>query len=245
MRRTMLCVALVAFSGTLFPSFAGSPSARREPLKAALIYDFFLSEGSTISDASGAGLDGMLTAGEIVQGRGKNAVKFHGKGMIIAPDALDPSGHQFTVGALCLPSKPDGVLLAMGDRTNGFSLHLKGGVPHFTVRARGKVTTLAGPEPMPLDQWVHLAGAIDEKGEAWLIVNTWPEAHAKTTLLESKPSEPFCVGSDPGSSVSGDAAPPNWHGLIEDVRLYWGFMSLDDHRDEFKDWARMSGCGCK
>ena len=252
MKRTMLFVIAAIVFGSLLPSFGGdqskSRSARREPLKIALHYDFFLSDGSTIRDASGNKLDGTLSQGEVVEGRGKNAVKFDGRGMIslpTTPNTLDPTGRAFTVGALCQPSTPDGVVLSMGDRTNGLSLYLKGGIPHFAVRAKGALTTVAGTDPLPLDQWVHLVGAIDEKGTAWLIVNTWPETHAKATRLASKPTEPFCVDADPGTPVSDDSSPSSWRGLIQDVRLYWGFMTLDDYRDEFKDWARMPGCGCK
>jgi hypothetical protein len=252
MRRTMPFVTVVVVFGAMVPVFGGdqskSRSARSEPLKIALHYDFFLTDGSTISDASGNKLDGMLSDGVIVEGRGKNAVKFDGKGMISvpnAPDTLDPSRRLFTVGALCQPSTPDGVVLSMGDKTNGFSLYLKGGVPHFAIRAKGVLTKVAGTEPVPLDQWVHLAGTLDEKGAAWLIINTWPEAHAKAALLSSKPIEPFCVGADPGAPVSDDTSSKNWHGLIQDVRLYWGRMTLEENREEFKDWARMPGCGCK
>lgn len=252
MRHTMRWTAAALVLGTLDAAAGGEVPrprpARGEAVKLALHYDFFLTDGSTVSDASPNKLDGAMTGGEIVEGRGRNAVKFDGKGMIVVPgtlEKLDPSQRLFTVGALCQPAAPDGVVLSMGDATNGFCLYLKGGIPRFAVRAGGELTVVSGTEPLPMDQWVHLAGAIDRDGNAWLIVNTWPEAHAKAALVASRPAEPFCVGADPGAQVPDGSPVPSWHGLIQDVRLYWGHMTLEEEREDFKDWARMPGCGCK
>ena len=93
-----------------------------------------------MSDYSGKKHDGTLLDGEIVYGRRKNAAQFNGKGFISlegVPDTLSPKSRPLTVGAFCQPTAPDGVLVAMGDQTNGFSLYLKDSVPHFAVRAEG------------------------------------------------------------------------------------------------------------
>ena len=44
-------------------------------------------------------------------------------------------------------------------------------------------------------------------------------------------------------AVPGEAPLPTL--LLQDVRLYWGFMNRDDHREEWGEWADLPGCGCK
>ncbi len=251
-RQSLLLAALVAFvlSHSLAAAADGERrgrSAAREGVKMALHYDLFLSEGAHISDASGNNRDGVLKNGEIVLGKRKNAIKFDGKGLVLATDSADPlqlESRALTVGALCNPAAPDGVVVSMGDNVNGFSLYLKGGVPHFAVRSAGKLTEVADIDPVTLNQWVHLIGAVDARGEVWLIVNTWPVAHAKGKQLAKTPTEPFCVGADSGSPVGTYETPLHWQGLVEDIRLYWGFMDRETDGDTMKDWGDMPGCGC-
>ena len=227
---------------------APSRAGKGQTLEIALHYDFFLTDGSKINDASGKKHHGLMVRGSILEGRRRNAVELNGDGMIRvtgAADTLDPTGRALTVGAVCQPSKPDGVIAAMGDTRDGFSLYLKDGIPHFAVRRMGRLTKIADTEPIPLDQWAHLVGGIDPDGSIWLIVNGSPTAHARAGRLTRAPVEPFCVGADPGSPVGDYGSPLHWHGLLQEVRLYWGFIDLKTDREEMKDWADLSGCGCK
>jgi hypothetical protein len=217
-------------------------------LEKALHYDFFLGDGARVNDASGQKHDGLLVAGAIVEGRRRNAVTFDGKGMIRVVGAvrsLNPVGRALTIGAVCNPRSADGVIAAMGDQANGFSLYLKHGFPQFAVRNGGKLTRVADTEPIPLDPWTHLIGGIDESGEVWLIVNGFLTAHAKARHIAALPSEPLCIGADPGAPVGEYPSPANWQGMLQEVRLYWGFIDLKANREEMKDWADLSGCGCK
>jgi len=201
-----------------------------------------------VRDYSGKDHDGTLRDGEIVAGRQKQAVKFSGLGAISmdgVPDTLNPQARSLTVGAFCQPSSPEGVLVSMGDHTNGFSLYLHGGVPHFAVRADGKLFTAAAVDPVVMDQWVHLAGAIDGQGRIWVVVNGWFGANVQGKVIPRKPAESFCVGADPGSPVGQYPSTLPWHGLVQDVRLYWGFMDRNENRDQWGDWANLPGCGCR
>jgi hypothetical protein len=54
-----------------------------------------------------------------------------------ATPTLNLGSQPLTVGAMCRPATPDGVIVAMGDEKDGFSLYLQGGVPRFAVRAGG------------------------------------------------------------------------------------------------------------
>jgi hypothetical protein len=134
----------------------------------------------------------------------------------------------------------------MGDATDGFSLYLKDGIPHFAVRTKGQLHEVEDAEPLELDRWVHLAGVIDASGEIALLVNAFPVAKAAGPgRLARMPVGPLLVGAEGESAVGAHPAPARWQGLLEDVRVYEGAVSRDLHRDLLGDWANRPGCGCK
>jgi hypothetical protein len=241
-------LALAPFAFALTPARGGDGAPASRGVKLELGYDLYLSEGATINDASGHNRHGTLSHGQIVFGKRKNALEFDGRGLVQASDSADPmrlEGQALTVGALCKPATGDGVLASCGDATNGFSLYLREGIPHFAARSAGQLTDISDTEPRNLGQWCHLVGAIDDQGELWLLVDGWPVAHAPGALLAATPAEPFCVGADTGAVVGLYQAPAFWNGQIEDIRLYRGYLSLDNHREELKDWGDAPGCGCR
>ena len=204
MRRVLL-LSVVAIVAVLMCRGRWSPAAdlasRDESVVIALQYDLYLVEGNRVSDASGKKHNGTMRNGEIVLGRNKNAVRLDGRGSITmsdVPDTLDPESRPLTVGALCRPAVADAVIVSMGDKTNGFSLFLEKGVPHFAVRSNGELSQVVGDDPVPMDQWVHLAGAIDAQGKLRLIVNAWPVAEAAGKLIGQRPTEPFCTARTSG-----------------------------------------------
>ena len=98
---------------------------------------------------------------------------------------------------------------------------------------------------MELDQWVHIAGVIGEKGGLSLLLNAWSVADSsEPSFLSGAPAGIFAVGAaaTPGAS---DSAPLRWQGLIEDVRIYWGAISRQTDGDLLGDWANRPGCGCR
>jgi hypothetical protein len=223
----------------------GADAGRAEP-ELDLLYDFQAVEGMQIPDGSGHGHTGTLEGGEIVFGRNKPAVQFAGKGLVTMAQVsggLDLASRALTVGAMCKPTAPDGVIVSMGDASDGFSLYLQGGVPHFAVRAKGALHQVVATDPVDLDQWVHVAGVIDGKGELTLLVDAWPVAQAQGSLLVRTPGEPLSVGADAGSFVGGYSTPLYWQGLLQDVRLYRGAVSREANRDLLAEWASRPGCG--
>lgn len=230
---------------------AGEPanrSARDKQLELALQYDFFLVEDARIIDSSGQKHHGTLQGGEVSEGKRKQALKLNGTGQVSIsplPESLNPSSRALTVGALCRPAAGDGVVAALGDKTNGFSLYLKDGRPQFAVRAGGELFKVSHDEAVALNQWTHLMGVIDSRGEVSLLVNGWPVAHIKGRVIPQRPAKSFAVGADTGSPVGDDVPAARWQGLLEDVRLYWGVVDRTEHRDLLQDWADLPGCGCR
>ncbi|MHB8972750.1 MAG: LamG-like jellyroll fold domain-containing protein [Pirellulaceae bacterium] len=255
-RPPSLLVLLMAVTGLLlrFPA-AGSPAEKRpstrntdSPLQVALHYDFFGVEQSRVGDQAKPKHEGTIQSGEIVLGKRKPAVKFDGRGSIAvaaSPDDLNPAQRTFSVGALCQPTALDGVLVAMGSQRNGFSIYLKAGVPYFAVRSAGELTKVAGDKPVAVNQWLHLLGTLDSNGQLCLIVNGWPAATAAGKLIAETPEQPLSIGADLAGTVGDYEQLANWCGLLEDIRLYWGVMDRNAHRDELGDWADLPGCGCK
>jgi Concanavalin A-like lectin/glucanases superfamily len=252
-RNPALLLVLTVAGSFLLPAgtvLAETKAPRRadSKLEIALHYDFFAVVGPRIGDLAAQKHDGTLQNGEIVFGKRKPAVKFDGKGSISvagSPDELSPAQKAFSVGALCQPAAPNGVVIAMGNDRDGFSLYLRDGVAHFAVRSNGELSEVAGEDTVVLDQWVHLCGAVGADGQLQLVVNGWPVAKVQGKLIAKTPEKPLCIGADFGGPVGDYKGPLSWRGLLEDVRLYWGVMDRNEHRDELSDWADLPGCGCK
>jgi len=230
------------------PAALAAYLAGAEP-ELALQYDFFDVQGGVVADGSGHGHGGTLVAGTIVSGKRKPAVQLDGGGMVTTDSlgrGVDLAGRALTVGAMCKPAGPDGVIASMGDSSDGFSLYLRDGVPHFAVRSRGTLHEVADTDPVELGRWIHLAGVIGADGQLSLLLNAFPVANgAEPSFLARTPTGRFAVGADAATPVGPYPSALHWQGLLEDVRLYWGAVSRDAHRDLLGDWANRPGCGCK
>ncbi len=217
-------------------------------LSVALHYDFYAVEANRVLDQAKPKHEGTIRDGQIVQGKRKPAVQLDGHGSILVTATaadLDPTDKALTVGALCQPAAPDGMLITMGGAKNGLSIYLREGIPHFSVRSAGTVTTVAADKPVAMNQWIHLMGTLDSSGELSIVVNGWPRATAQGRLIAGTPELPLSIGEASGVEVNDTQQVPNWTGLLEDIRLYWGVMDRNQHRDQLGDWADLPGCGCR
>ncbi|MFN8094641.1 MAG: LamG domain-containing protein [Vicinamibacteria bacterium] len=233
--------------GLVGPAASAVAADGAEPPALLLHYDFFEVDGARVGDGSGHGYAGTMTAGTIVAGRRKPAVRLDGDGLIsAAASGLELGGRPLTVGAMCRPASLDGVLLSMGDARDGFALYLKDGRPHFAVRANGVLHEVEDSEPLEVDRWVHLAGVVDASGALSILVNAFPVAtSAGPGLLARTPAGAFRVGAEGDGPIGSHDAAGRWRGLVEDVRVYGGAVSRDLHRDLLGDWANRPGCGCR
>ncbi|MEX2671774.1 MAG: sulfatase/phosphatase domain-containing protein [Phycisphaeraceae bacterium] len=145
---------------------------------------------------------------------------------------LDPSIKTFTVGAHAVP-QGDGVLVAQGGASHGYTLFIEDGVPTFAIRSGGVLHKIVGPNQLPMDESVHLAGVLDAQLDMHLYVNGERVATDEGALLVSKPANGFSVGGNPGSPVGDYDVPFTFEGEIRDLRVYWGVLG----DDAIKDWA--------
>lgn len=150
------------------------------------------------------------------------------------PNGLQPRGKAFTVGAWCKAEGPNGVLLAMGGETHGFSLYLQDGKPTFAVRTHGELVQVQALKSLPLESWVHLAGVLDRDGNLRLWVQGREVASGPGLFLAAKPAEGWSLGNDPETPVAPYAGSLNWPGEWQHPRLYWGIPE----GEELEAWLK-------
>lgn len=173
---------------------------------------------------------------KIVDGIHAQAIELVGKDPAIRQGStakLDPAHKPLTVGGWCKPAASDGVVIAQGGVSMGYSLFVKGGVPFFAVRSDGQLKKARGRKISETD-WTHIAAVLDASGKAQVYVNGAASGRAKKTgFVASRPADGLSVGADSGSFVLGDETVGVWSGLLEDVRLYWGVLD----EASFQKWA--------
>ena len=173
---------------------------------------------------------------KVVDGLHGRAIELTGKGPAIttlSSAKLDPGYKPLTVGAWCKPAASDGVVVAQGGESLGYSLYVQGGVPFFAVRSEGQLKTARGRR-ISATEWTHIAAIVDVDGRAQIYVNGAASGKPKKTgFVASRPADGLSIGADAGSLVSGQDTVQPWSGLLEDVRLYWGVLD----EASFQKWA--------
>lgn len=202
------------------------PKPVKVPLSLALHYTFDNIEGGTVHDKSGNNLHGVVHGVEVAEGRRGKALSFDGKGFVEVPGSskqFSPAHKPFAVGAWCRPASGDGVIISFGGQSHGFSLYLRGGVPHFAVMAGDAQAVVLVSRSVPLDKWVHLLGELTSNSRLCLYVDGQLAGETKALgFIPVKPNEGCTVGADLHTLVGDYPAPLHWQGLIDEVRLYWG-----------------------
>ncbi len=139
----------------------------------------------------------------------------------------------FSVGLWITPRSGNGVAVAMGGGSHGFSLFLTNGVPHFAVRSDGELYIVRAAQPLPLNERAHVAGILRADATIQLIVNGKPAGSTAAGPITAKPRDGFSVGSDTGSAVGLYAPPFAFDGPTEDVRVYAGDVPVEELADRF------------
>ena len=142
--------------------------------------------------------------------------------------SLNPAKSAWSAEAWVKAEKPDGVVLARGGESHGYSIYLKGGRPHFAVRISGKMFGVNASDDV-VGQWTHLAGVLTADKQLKLYVDGKLAASGKAGgLIASDPNDAMGVGAETHSTVADYAEPFGLTGAIDDVRLYRGALSADD-----------------
>lgn len=179
--------------------------------------------------------DGLSNV-ETVEGRRGKALKLSGKSVLSRPSSeMDPSYKPLTIGAWVKPSRADGVLVAQGGESLGYSLYMKEGRIVFAVRANGQLKMAKSRRETPVDEWSHVAVVLDPDGRARVFVNgKAPKRAARVGFVTSRPADGLSIGADSGSLVADYQEANGFHGLVEDLRIYWGVLPTET----FEAWAR-------
>jgi len=150
------------------------------------------------------------------------------------PQDIDPSSKAFTVGAWAKPTSENGVVIGQGGQSQGYSLYLENGVPHFAIRSGGMLLTVKADQPVSMNQPVHLVGLLDQKATMRLYVDGKQVAHEQAVPIASNPADALEFGNDGGSNVAAYKTDDRaFKGELSDLRIYEG--QLDDKA--LKAWA--------
>ncbi|MCF7669002.1 MAG: sulfatase-like hydrolase/transferase [Verrucomicrobia bacterium] len=138
---------------------------------------------------------------------------------------IDPSAKTLTVGALCNPEAADGVLLAQGGESFGYSLFLQGGAPCFAVRTGGEIRQIAAGDRVASSRRALITGVVNSDGRLRLYVDGKMVASGEGLFIERKPADVLSIGGDTGSLVADGYGESNaFSGSMSDIRIYYGVL---------------------
>jgi arylsulfatase len=113
----------------------------------------------------------------------------------------------------------DGVIVAQGGSTNGYSLYSKAGHAEFAIRREGELTVITSKDPLPASPF-QLSAVFGADGAMTLSVNGTAVAGGKANgLLSRQPGEGLQVGEDLNGAVGDYDAPFGFKGEIGGVSV--------------------------
>jgi len=134
----------------------------------------------------------------------------------VAPHAVDRT---VTITATIDAKTPDGVILAHGGSTHGYSLYLTGGKLAFAVRHDRKLSTVTADEVLPPGP-IKVSATLAKDGTVTLSAAGSQVASAKTPgPLADMPGEGLQVGRDLAGSVGKYDSTNPFAGIIEKVTV--------------------------
>jgi arylsulfatase len=131
-------------------------------------------------------------------------------------------GKPFTITVELDKAEGNGVLVAQGGSSQGYSLYVAEGKLTFAVRRGGKLATVTAEEPLPLDAKTITAG-LARKGKVTLSVDGRMAASGKVPgTLVDMPLDGLEVGRDEAGAVAPYEVPDAYPGQIHSVRIELG-----------------------
>jgi hypothetical protein len=141
-------------------------------------------------------------------------------------ESLNPANKSLTVAVWIMPGKKDGVVIARGAGSHGYSIHLKDGVPYFSIRSDGELSSVKADTSVK--GWTHLAGVLTADKKMMIYVNGELSGSGEAVgLIVSDPTQAMEIGADEGGSVGDYSSPYGFTGLIDEVRIYHRAFTAD------------------
>jgi arylsulfatase A-like enzyme len=169
--------------------------------------------------------DGEKRPGKLVKAKaekGELILEGDGHAALGRPKA-DPSGKPLSVGALVWLDGANGVIVAQGGESHGYSLYVEKNEPVFAVRSAGKLAVARSGKKLARGRWHHVLGVLDAGGKMRVYIDGKAEgAQVQGGLIEESPADGLSIGADTGSWVGEYRSDNPLTGRLKDVRLYWG-----------------------
>lgn len=190
-----------------------------------LVLSYNFARGDAI-DISGRGNNGRLQGGRFVEEDGKQVLRLGNGDYIDVPSSptLNPCMTPWTIET-CIKGT-EGVVVAHGGASFGYSLYLQEGIPKFALRSEENLTEIGGKEPIG-DGWIHLAATIGKNGIELYVNDKLVASKEGVGPLPAKPHEGLQIGTDSGTLVGSYSKAVPFNGLIEYVRI-----SAGEHKTE-------------
>ncbi len=150
-------------------------------------------------------------------------------------DELNPSYKPLVVGGWLRAEELNGVLIAHGGESHGYSLSIVDGHPFFAVRADGVMSVLEAGE-VQQGEWTHVAASLDADGQGRIYINGQEVSKGPMSLVKNRPADGLDVGIDAGSLVGPFETETGFVGELRDVRLYWGSLP----KRQWNQWIQKS-----
>ena len=155
----------------------------------------------------------------------EKAWSFNGKGQYLdlkKSELANPTGLAISVSARIKAVGSDGVIIAQGGQTQGFSLYLKEGRPCFAIRAGGRGVPVTAKKRLPTG-WADLKATLSKTKEITIFVNGEKWAAGKVSgLVSAMPGDGLQIGADTISPVGGYRPDNYFKGLIREVTVEFG-----------------------
>lgn len=192
--------------------------SRRDDLLACWNFD----SGGTaaVRDTTGNGNDGEMHGGVIVPSKHGLGLQLDGKSFVELgqPPAMDFSNGPLTVMAWTRTAAPNGVVIAKGGKSCGFSLYVKDEHAAFGIHCTAEGPTYVARSPDPVTgRWSHLAGVIRED-RIELFVDGKLAATTKTDgYIPGNCGQGLEIGFDAGNSPAEITS--YFVGIIDEVKV--------------------------
>jgi arylsulfatase len=128
-------------------------------------------------------------------------------------------GRAITITATLDTVAPEGVIVAQGGRTCGYTLYMQQGKLYFAARTQAEIATISTKEPLP--ESAHtITATLAKDATMTLKVDDEKVARGKAAhLLDIQPKDGLQVGRDKAGAVGEYTAPFPYRGTIQSVKI--------------------------